>query len=108
VGKFIKGEIVTIDFPFSDLTGTKRRPALILSESMGEDIILCQITATRSDNFSVELKSNDFKNGSLNRDSYIRPNKIFTAVEDKILNIKGELKHTKYEQVVEKIVDIIS
>jgi mRNA interferase MazF len=28
--RFVKGDVVVIPFPFSDLTGSKRRPALIL------------------------------------------------------------------------------
>ena len=29
---FVKGDVVVIPFPFSDLTETKRRPALVLAE----------------------------------------------------------------------------
>jgi hypothetical protein len=29
MGRFVKGDVVVIPFPFSDLTGNKRRPALI-------------------------------------------------------------------------------
>jgi len=44
VGKFVKGEVVVLNFPFSDLSGAKRRPALVLADLDGDDIILCQIT----------------------------------------------------------------
>jgi len=33
-----------VPFPFSDLTQSKRRPALVLASPRGDDIILCQIT----------------------------------------------------------------
>jgi len=39
--KFIKGDVVVIPFPFSDLSGSKRRPALIISNLEGYDLILC-------------------------------------------------------------------
>jgi len=42
MGKFIKGEIVVIPFPFSDLSASKRRPALVLVDLPGDDLILCQ------------------------------------------------------------------
>lgn len=42
--KFVKGDVVVVPFPFSDLTEAKRRPALVLAELDGEDRILCQIT----------------------------------------------------------------
>jgi mRNA interferase MazF len=43
--KFVKGDIVVIPFPFSDLSGSKKRPALVLANLQGDDIILCQITS---------------------------------------------------------------
>jgi mRNA interferase MazF len=109
MGKFIKGEVVTLPFPFSNLTGSKRRPALVVSEAMGDDIVLCQITASRNDSFTVELTRNDFTIGSLPQDpSFIRPNKIFTADSTIISSSVGTIKPEKYRQVVEKIVSIIS
>jgi mRNA interferase MazF len=40
---FVKGDVVVIPFPFSDLSGSKRRPALVLADLRGNDIILCQL-----------------------------------------------------------------
>ncbi|WP_235335003.1 MULTISPECIES: type II toxin-antitoxin system PemK/MazF family toxin [Aphanizomenon] len=43
--EFIKGDVVIVPFPFSDLTQTKRRPALVIATLQGNDLILCQITS---------------------------------------------------------------
>ena len=43
MGRFMKGDVAVIPFPFSDLSDSKKRPALILAELDGDDIILCQI-----------------------------------------------------------------
>ncbi|MFA6084453.1 hypothetical protein [Mucilaginibacter sp.] len=48
MAKFIKGDVVVIPFPFSDLSGSKRRPALVLADLPGDDIILCQITSQQN------------------------------------------------------------
>jgi len=40
MGKFIKGDVVVVPFPFSDLTGTKRRPAFVVTDLPGDDVIL--------------------------------------------------------------------
>jgi hypothetical protein len=37
---FVKGEVVVIPFPFSDLSAAKRRPALVLADLPGDDIML--------------------------------------------------------------------
>jgi len=82
---FVKGDVVVIPFPFSDLSGTKRRPALVLADLPGNDILLCQITSQQTkDIFAISLAANDFSTGSLTVASYIRPTRIFTA--DKILS----------------------
>ena len=45
MARFVKGDIVVVPFPFSDLTQAKRRPALVITTLKGDDIILCQITS---------------------------------------------------------------
>jgi len=45
MAKFIRGDVVVIPFPFSDLTQAKRRPALVIADLEGDDLILCKITS---------------------------------------------------------------
>jgi mRNA interferase MazF len=45
MGRFIKGDIVVVPFPFSDLSGAQKRPAWVLANLRGDDLILCQITS---------------------------------------------------------------
>jgi mRNA interferase MazF len=45
MGKFMKGDVVVIPFPFSDLSGSKCRPAFVLADLEGDDVVLCQITS---------------------------------------------------------------
>jgi mRNA interferase MazF len=108
VAKFVKGDIVVVPFPFSDLTNSKRRPALVITELTGDDVILCQITSrTLKDSYSIELNNSDFETGSLNQDSNIRSNRIFTADFHIILYKIGNLKTNKTEEVINKIIEII-
>jgi mRNA interferase MazF len=61
MGKFVKGEVVVVPFPFSDLSNTKRRPALVIASLAGDDVILCQITSKSiSDDYSIPLELGDF------------------------------------------------
>lgn len=76
----MKGDVVVVPFPFSDLTQSKRRPALIITALDGDDLILCQITSqTIKDKYEIAANDNDFETGGLKRPSNIRPNRIFTA-----------------------------
>ena len=108
MGKIVKGEVVTLPFPFSNLVGSKRRPALAISGPIGDDIILCQITASRNDAYCIELRKSDFTSGSLPQDpSYIRPNKIFTADISVIIKSNGIISQAKYSEVRDKIISIV-
>jgi len=107
--RFIKDDIVVIPFPFTDLTGSIRRPSLVIVDLKGDDLILCQITTQeRFDEYSIPLNDNDLKEGSLRREnSNIRPNRIFTADRHIILYRIGRLKEEKMKEVIEKIIQII-
>jgi len=45
MGNFIKGDVIIIPFPFTDLSGAKKRPAFVVADLQGDDIIVCQITS---------------------------------------------------------------
>ena len=78
--RFIKGDIVVIPFPYSDLSNSKKRPSLVLADLKGDDIILCQITSQFvKDGYAIALVNSDFVTGSLKQPSNIRPNRLFTA-----------------------------
>ena len=107
--KFIKGDIVVIPFPFSDLSGAKKRPAAIISNLEGNDLILCQVTSKNiNDRYSIEISDNDFEKGGLKQQSNIRPNKIFTADEEIVLYKIGRLKEEKIKEITGKILEIFS
>ena len=109
MGEFVKGDVVTVSFPFSDLSGSKKRPAIVLANLTGDDIILCQITSkSKSDPFAVPLTTDDFVSGGLPIDSFIRPGKIFTAYKSLILSSVGHLSDDKIRGVVNSVITLIS
>jgi mRNA interferase MazF len=106
--RFVKGDVVVVPFPFSDLSIAKPRPALVVSKLSGEDVILCQITTTtRADGYSINLSQTDFLSGSINHDSTIRPNRLFTADSNLITKSAGRLTPGKIKEVIDKIIEII-
>ena len=109
MGTFTKGDIVLFPFPYTDLSNRKLRPCLVISDEMGEDILLCQITSKkiRKDKYSVEIKQNNTIDGSLQIDSYIRANMIFTASRAQILKKFCMIKDKQYTEVVNVINNLI-
>lgn len=109
MGTFTKGDIVLFPFPYTDLTNRKLRPCLVISNEMGEDILLCQITSKRirRDGYSVEIKKNETIDGSLQVDSYIRANMVFTANIKQVLKKYCKITDAQYTEVVNAIKNII-
>lgn len=106
--RFVKGDVVVLPFPFSDLSQTKRRPALVIAEAGGDELLLCQITSQAArDRHAVALGMADFQSGSLSKQSHIRPNRIFTADAGIIAYTAGHLLGSKTSEVVEKLVAML-
>ena len=106
--EFVRGDVVVVPFPFSDLSQAKRRPAFILTELDGDDRILCQITSqSLRDRHAIQLDDRDFAEGSLRKNSNIRPNRIFTADIHIILYRVGRLKTDKIDEIIKKVVEIL-
>ena len=106
--KFVKGDVVVVSFPFSDLTDVKRRPAFVLAGPHGNDFILCQITSQQvRDAHAISLGEGDFESGSLNAKSNIRPNRIFTADQSIILYRAAHLRLLKTNEIIESVVQVL-
>lgn len=107
--RFVRGDVVVIPFPFSDLSDSKRRPALVLADLPDDDILLCEITSQQSNTkFIVPLTARDFISGALPVDSFIRPARIFTADKNLIVRKVGVVNTSILSTAVDMIVDLIS
>ena len=103
------GSVVLVPFPFSDLSKSKLRPAVVLAEVGRGDRILCQITSNPyGDAQAVVIAQTDFKSGMLRLQSYARPSKLFTANEGLIISIEGTLKPEKLNEIREAIINILN
>jgi mRNA interferase MazF len=108
MGRFVKGDVVVTPFPFSVLSVSKKRPALVIATLTGDDVILCQITSKNvADSYAVPISNKNFTTGSLKKDSNIRPNRIFTADSNIFLYRIGVLAAAKVQEVTAKIIEII-
>ena len=106
--KFVKGDVVVVPFPFSDLTQAKRRPALVVSVLEGDDLILSQITSQFvKDSYAISIEGIDFEEGGLKQKSNVRPNRLFTSDTHIVLYRIGNLKKEKLNEIIEKIVEIV-
>ena len=109
MGALTAGSIVLVTFPFSDLSNSKLRPAVVLASVDRGDWILCQITSNPyADSHAVQLSEIDFHSGSLQRVSYARPGKLFTANTTLIRMEVGNLKQVAFQNVLKSVINILN
>jgi len=100
--KPVAGEIVAI--PFSRTDSGKRRPALVIADLPGADLILCQITSrAHSDAFAVPLDKTDCERGEIEAPCFIRPQRLFTVEQHVILHSVGKVTTEKFDEVFKRM-----
>ena len=68
MGILAAGQVVIVHFPFSDLSRSKLRPAIVLAEAGRGDWLLCQITSkSYGDARAIQIAAADFPKGSCER-----------------------------------------
>ena len=109
MGAFAAGTVVTVPFPFSDLSRSKLRPAVVLAGIGYNDFVLCQITSNPySDSKAVVITDDSFARGSIQKTSYARPGKLFTANQQLIETEVGLLKKEALEKIIEAVISILN
>ncbi|MBM3934833.1 MAG: type II toxin-antitoxin system PemK/MazF family toxin [SAR202 cluster bacterium] len=103
------GEVVLVPFPFSDLSQSKLRPAVVMANAGRGDLILCQITSNPyGDSTAITLLDQDFESGKLQVVSYARPGKLFTACSTLIVAAVGKLRRPVASRITHATVKLLT
>lgn len=103
------GTVVLIPYPFTDLTNTKLRPAVVLADAGRGDIILRQITSNRyADARAVETNNMSFASGGLRLVSFARPTKLFTGDNNLIVKELGTLTANALTEGIEAVINLLN
>lgn len=109
MGQLEVGQVVVVNFPFSDLKGQKLRPALVLALAEFDNLILCQITSKPySSRNAIMISKSDFSEGALPIESFARPDKLFTAEESLIKRPVGKLTESKILEIISSVKNLFS
>lgn len=102
------GIVVLVRFPFSDLSSAKRRPAVVLAHAGGVDWVLSQVTSNPyGDAGAVALSAASFASGSLGRESFVRPGKLFTASQTIVARSVGTLTSVALREIIDRVVGVL-
>jgi len=102
-----QGDIVLIDFSYSDLKRSKLRPALVMSNSVYNstslDIVALRITSKPKRKWAVKITNKDIGGGFLEVESYVKVDSIFTIENNMIAKVVGKLNEMKINEVKLKL-----
>lgn len=106
-------DILLVFFPFSDLSDTKLRPVLVISDnnfnSQSSDLVGCLITSNvNDDSRNVLISQLDLDSGELLFNSMVKPYRLFTFDKSLITKKLGALNSQKYSEVYNKVLNLIS
>ena len=99
-----QGTLVLLPFPFSDLSGRKFRPALVVSKDVynrrSDDAIMVPLTSVLKEApFSIAVTTADLSEGTLLKSSVIKADKLF-AIEQQLIQTEiGVISQGKLEEV---------
>ncbi len=104
MARYVKGDIVSVNFPFSSDTEFKYRPAVVLASWPyldSRDYLVCMIsTQDDQDPFQMEVEKEDTLGGIFQQRCYIRPTYTFAASERKINRKVCSLKAEKLNAIL--------
>ena len=100
-----QGELVLLDFPYADGTGSKWRPAVVLSNqgyNRHANVLLAGLYGKRQP-FSVRITNDDMQHGRLRKLSHISLQNIFSADKSFVQHVVAAISRRKLQQVLAEV-----
>jgi mRNA interferase MazF len=91
-----QGDIVLIPIPFTDLSASRRRPVIVISNdaynARTEDMLVVAMTSNPAAvEFGVTITSADLADGSLNRPGKVRVDRVYTLSQSLAVRVFGRV-----------------
>lgn len=110
-----RGDLILLPFPFTDLSGVKRRPAFVVSPNWynesADDLIILAVTSKIPEQISkieVLIEKHDLAKGTLPKPSVVKISKIFTCYQLLVIKQVCHLKREKTNQILSSLQDFLS
>jgi mRNA interferase MazF len=102
--RYRRGDVVLVPFPFTDLSSSKRRPALVISPNVfndqAEDVVVAAITSQLTNENAVSIEQSDCIDGMLPKPSVVKLAKVFTIHSTLVIKKICALRAEKLEKVL--------
>lgn len=94
------GDLVLVQFPFTDLAARKVRPAVVVADVGMDDWILCQMTSRRNRRLDdIAVTQQDMQTGRLRAASWVRPGRLHTLNGSLLGRTVGQMTAQKMDEI---------
>lgn len=106
----VKGSVILVNFPFTDLSQTKLRPAVVLwLDPVGPDVVVCAITSQKLDHLEageikLEITDLEFRQTGLRVASKIRVTRVVTLDRRLVVRKLGDLGKQYLQELNRQII----
>ena len=115
--KVQRGQVVFLEFPFSDGSGAKVRPAVVLQSDRENQRLTSTVVAMISGNLNlvgrepghilIDLQSEDGRRSGLKYSSVVNIHSIYSVHCDRIERISGTLSETLMRQISDQLLETL-
>ena len=102
--RYKRGDIVLVPFPFTDLSSSKRRPALVISPDafnlQMQDLVVAAITSQLTNEHALTIEQSDCVDGMLPKTSIVKLAKVFTIHSSLVIKRICGLRSEKLDSVL--------
>lgn len=111
---FKQRDILLVPVPFTDLSSTKQRPVIVLSNDRAiessPDLLVVAVTSNLlfANDYTVEIDSSDIENRLLPRKSVVRCDKLYTISKDIVLKRFNRIRQEVFLRLIEVIKKLIT
>lgn len=103
---YLFGEVLIINFPFSDGLRSKRRPVMVIKDTADTDILIAKVTS-QSYNTEFDIYINEWQMTGLLSASYVRIHKIQTIHSSLVFGNIGRLENNALKLVGRTFANLI-
>ncbi len=99
-----QGDIVLVPVPFTDLSTTRRRPVIIISnnqynQSSADLVVVAMTSNLATDPYSFVITTSDLASGILNHPSRVRVDKIYTLAQGIVVKVFGKVNTATLDRI---------
>jgi len=99
MARFVAGDVVIVPFPYTNQAGVKKRPAVVLCETGGNDLLVCMITSAAFGSDTIPLDKKNLASSGLRVACAVRPDRLLVVSPDLVEKKTGRLSKEMVSEI---------